>query len=106
MTAIRPDSVPSALRELVLIADPADNGRDVVIATDLSVRLSDIPPRALAEVTRFLDSVLDDANIPDVEFKGLMHRLAGKAWGVQYELGPRDFLRRLRRRIGSSGGAA
>ncbi len=52
-------------------------------------------------VAEWLDGVLADEAIPNAEFKGMLNRTLGPAWGVQYQFamgsrGARQFLEAAR----------
>jgi hypothetical protein len=78
---------PPALRTILVILDPTDDGRGVVIPDDLLARHSEIDQNQLLECRKFLDRLLDDKATSNADLKGMLNRLAGRAWHAQFEAG-------------------
>lgn len=78
---------PPVLRTILMILDPTDDGRSVVIPNDLLTQHPEIDQSQLLECHRYLDRVLGDEATPNADLKGLLNRLAGHAWSAQFEIG-------------------
>ena len=83
----RVDQPPSVLRDLLLLVDPTDGGREIRIAGDLLRRQSDMGPSSLAEAKAYVDGLLGDPDVTGSDLKGLLNRSAGPAWGIQFDFG-------------------
>jgi hypothetical protein len=78
---------PPALRTILMILDPTDDGRGVVIPNDLLAQHAEIDRAQLLECHRYPDRLLGDEATPNADLKGLLNRLAGHAWSAQFEIG-------------------
>lgn len=78
---------PAALRTLLMILDPGQRDEDVVIASDLLARHQELDQDRLRACLRYLDQLLSDESVSNADLKGLLNRLAGRAWSVQWKFG-------------------
>ncbi|OYW43036.1 MAG: hypothetical protein B7Z38_02940 [Rhodobacterales bacterium 12-64-8] len=83
----RVDQPPSVFSELLLMIDPAEDGREIRIARDLVARHGDMGPGRLSEVKTYVDALLADDSVTASDLKGLLNRSAGPAWGIQFDFG-------------------
>ena len=83
----RVDQPPGVFRELLLVIDPAEGGREIQIASDLLGARSDMGPARLAEAKAYVDALLADPDVTGSDLKGLLSRSAGAAWGIQFDFG-------------------
>ena len=95
---------PPVLRTILMILDPTDDGRGVVIPDDLLAQHPEIDQAQLLECQMYLDHLLRDEATPNTDLKGLLNRLAGRAWSAQFEIGAdakaaRQYLEALRSAI-------
>lgn len=78
---------PPALRTILMILDPTDDGRGVVIADDLLAQHPEIDRQQLEDCSVFLERLLGDETTPNADLKGMLNRLAGPVWGGPLGLG-------------------
>ena len=87
----RADQPPGVFRELLLVIDPAEGGREIQIASDLLGSRSDMGPARLAEAKAYVDALLADPDVTGSDLKGLLNRnpdaRLGNAKSTMFEVG-------------------
>jgi hypothetical protein len=78
---------PWTFRTLLMILDPTDDGKGVVIPPDLLAQHPELDRAQLIECHRFLDELLNDETTVNADLKGMLNRLSGHAWSTQFDVG-------------------
>ena len=78
---------PTTLCILLGCLDPGNDGTTILIASDLLAQHPSIGRDQLIECDRFLAQLLNDDATSNADLKGMLNRLEGRVWGVQFEFG-------------------